>query len=158
MQERPSVTQVLSSLGVVLSLLFVGYEIRQNTLATRGATMTALSDARASLLANYSLDEGLAALIARVFEGATRNDFTHAEFIQLDMSTQAVVRQLENTYVQHREGLVSNVVFETYGWRDGLYGTPFFAEWWDDLAEETLSPEFRAFFEAQIRIGPEMSP
>jgi hypothetical protein len=154
MRENLGVTRALSALGVILSLVFVGFEVRQNTMATRGATMQAMSDAQSGLMANLALDEGLVELIARVFEDSTREDFTTAEYIQLNILMQAVVRQLENTYIQHREGLVSEVVFETYGWRDPIYGTPFFAEWWDNLAEQWLSQDFREYFESKVRIGP----
>ena len=154
MREDLGVTRALSALGVILSLVFVGFEVRQNTMATRGATMQAMSDAQSGLMANLALDEGLVELIARVFEDSTREDFTTAEYIQLNILMQAYVRQLENTYIQHREGLVSDVVFETFGWQDPIYATPFFAEWWDNLATRWLSTDFRAYFESRVQIGP----
>ncbi len=116
--------------------------------------MQAMSDAQSALMTSLALDEGVVSLIDRVFEDATRGDFTGAEYIQLNVLMQAYVRQLENTYIQHQEGLVSDVVFETFGWQDPIYGTPFFAQWWANLATRWLSPDFRAYFESRVQIGP----
>ena len=33
----------------------------------------------------------------------------------------AYLSHLENTYLQHQSGLVGEIVFESYGWRSGLW-------------------------------------
>ena len=150
MTERVRATQVLSAIAVTLSLIFVGLEIRQNTSAMRGATMQSISDANSELLAQISTDEALASHLAKVFEGATRVDFQPGEYIQLAAFSQAFVRQLENIYLQNREGIVSEEVFDTYMWSDPFVRTPFFAEWWENISGDVVSVEFRSFLEAQV--------
>lgn len=149
--SKVRVTQVLSALAVTLSLLFVGLEIRQNTSATRGATMQAISDASSDLLIELSTDDRLASLLAEAFfNRATMADFEPGEWIQLAAYSQAFVRQLENTYVQHQEGIVSDAVFETYTWGDPFLRTALFAEWWALLAEDLVSPGFKNFLESRV--------
>lgn len=148
--EKVRLTQVLSALAVTLSLVFVGLEIRQNTSAMRGATMQAISDASSDLLAQLSTDDRLASLLADVFNGATLADFEPGGWIQLAAFTQAFVRQLENTYLQNREGIVSDEVFDTYTWGDPLLRTAFFAEWWGLLAEDLVGADFKDFLESRV--------
>lgn len=149
--DKVRATQALSALAVTLSLLFVGIEIRQNTSAMRGATMQAISDASSDLLAQLSTDGELSSLLAEVFNGSTRSDFEPGGWIQLAAFTQAFVRQLENTYLQNREGIVSDEVFDTYTWGDPLLRTAFFAEWWEMLAEDLVGPDFRDFLESRVQ-------
>ena len=149
-----TIREVVSAAAVVLSLVFVGLEVRQNTTAVRGATMQAISDATSSYNLEMSLDEEFAGLAARVTDGATQEDFTSAENQQLILSLFAFVGMLENTYLQHREGLVPDAVFESYGWNDGVIRTPYFARFWETVAANVVSPEFRKFFESRVHIGP----
>ena len=149
--DKVRATQVLSALAVTLSLVFVGLEIRQNTSAMRGATLQAISDASSDLLTDLATDNQLASLQAEVFfNRAMRADFEPGEWVQLAAWAQAFVRQLENTYLQHQEGIVSDAVFDTYTWGDPLLRTAFFAEWWEVLAEDLVSPDFKSFLESQI--------
>ncbi len=73
---------------------------------------------------------------------------------QLNMNFVGFVRNLENTYLQHREGLVPDAVFESYGWNDSLPRTKYFAEFWADNADEVVGPDFKQFFESRVQIGP----
>jgi len=146
--------QLVSAAAVVLSLIFVGVEVRQNTRATRGGTMQAISDASSEYMTAMALDPAFVTLIARVNEGATDADFEPEERLQLSMSMFAFLRMLENTYLQHREGVVGDAVFESYGWHDGIIRTAYFAGFWERAAPRVVSPEFRRFFEARVQIGP----
>ena len=53
--------------GVVLSLFFVGWELRQNTAAVRGATYQALSDTMADDLSAVAQNPELGGLLWRVY-------------------------------------------------------------------------------------------
>ncbi len=152
--RKRRLSTLLSAAAVAASLVFVGLEVQQNTSAVRGATMQAMSDASASFMAEMSLNAEFAALVGRVLEGATPEDLTPAENSQLQMNFMALLRMLENTYLQNRLGLVPDAVFESYGWNDGIIGTAYFAAWWDGGVDHVVSDDFQRFFEARVRIGP----
>ena len=145
-------SSLVSAAAVAMSLVFVGVEIRQNTAAVRGATMQSISDASSSFMTEVGLDADLAPVIVRVFSGAQSDAFTAAENQQLNMILVAFVRMLENTYLQHREGLVPPAVFESYGWNDGVTTTAYFAEFWASNADQIVSPEFADFLEARLQV------
>ena len=116
--------------------------------------MQAISDASSAFMASMALDEQFAAIVVQVNRGATYADLTPVEAQQMAMDMFAFLRMLENTYLQHREGLVPDAVFESYGWNDGIIRTPYFAEFWETGAHRVVSPEFREFFESRVQIGP----
>ena len=101
-----------------------------------------------------ALDHDFSALVSRIFQGATASDFTPTENQQLTVNLVGFVRLLENTYLQEREGLVSDAVYESYGWNDAVLRLPYFAEFWALNADGVVSPEFRRFFESRVKIGP----
>jgi hypothetical protein len=142
----------LSAAAVALSLVFVGLEVRNNTIAARSAAMQAISDANSSVLTLISLDERMAGLLVRVFAGETTDSFSPIERQQLNMNIHAYLLGLENTYLQHREGLLPDAIFESYGWNDNLSGTPYFAEFWRESKGTIVSSEFEKFLESRMQI------
>ena len=160
MQEKPSslvrrIGEIVAAVSVVSSLVFVGLEVHQNTLAVRGATYQALSDAASGALLELAHDPQLAALMARVFnEDAVSEDFTGPENMQLTVSHMAFIRRLENSYLQYREGILDERVFEGYGWNDGVLRTHYFREFWFRGAGATTGQDFIEFFERRTGITP----
>lgn len=143
-------------MGVVASLVFVGLEIRQNTLAVRGATYQALSDAGSSFMFDLAHDPQLAGLFDRVRSGATRADLDGSENMQLWAYYAGFVRHLENSYMQREAGVVDDRVFEGYGWNDAVLSWAHFREWWflirgSDLA---VGSDFAHFFQERTGIEP----
>ena len=152
--ERQRLGPLLSAIAVTTSLVFVGLEVRNNTAAVRGATMQSISDASSAYMFDMALDYDFSALVSRIFQGATASEFTPTENQQLIVNLVGYVRLLENTYLQEREGLVSDAVYESYGWNDAVLRVPYFAEFWAASAAGVVSPEFRRFFESRVKIGP----
>jgi hypothetical protein len=148
------ITQVLSTSAVVLGLVFVGYELRQNTAMMRGSTMQAISDKYVDYVTGL-VDPVPADLMRRVHRGETTEDFTPVENTQINIMFNAFVQMLENSFLQHREGLVTEAVFDSYGWTWGMIQTARFEEYWRNRSSpHVASPEFVEFFEARVRIGP----
>ena len=154
-KRAPIIAQVLSSLAVVLGLVFVGYELRQNTAMMRGSTMQAISDKYVDYVTPL-VESVPADLMRRVHSGETTEDFTPLENTQINILFNAFVQMLENSFLQHREGLVSEAVFDSYGWTWGMIQTPRFEEYWRNRSSpHVTSPDFVEFFEARVQIGPE---
>ena len=58
--------EMLAALGVIGSLLFVGYEIRQNTEAVRGSTIQGIADQSLQVTLALSMDEDWLRLQERI--------------------------------------------------------------------------------------------
>ena len=154
MKDTRRLASTLSAAAVVLSLVFVGYEIRQNTAMMRGTTMQSISDTYVDYVLAIGADPELAELFRRFHTGEVTVDFTPTENTRIIVFFNAFVQMLENSYLQHREGLVSNAVFEGYGWRWGMIQTERFEEYWKNSSQLVVGSEFAAFFEHQVQIGP----
>jgi hypothetical protein len=153
-KRAPIIAQVLSSAAVVLGLVFVGYELRQNTAMMRGSTMQAISDKYVDYVIPL-VDSIPADLMRRVHSGEPTENFTPLENTQINILFNAFVQMLENSFLQHREGLVSEAVFDSYGWTWGMIQTPRFEEYWRNRSSpHVASPDFVEFFEARVQIGP----
>ena len=64
-RNRISAKEFVAATAVILSLVFVGLEIRQNTLAVRSSTLQALSDSHRDLVLGSILSQEHSALISR---------------------------------------------------------------------------------------------
>lgn len=139
---------------MIAGIVFLAIEIQQNTAAVQGATYQALSDGTAAQYVSVSTNPLLADLLARVYSGEGREDFTETENSQLWYHYNAVLQRLENSYFQYRSGLADERVFESYGWNDaGLYSSPHFRDYWAFFASQrNTSTEFREFFEERVGV------
>ena len=147
---RLKIGEAFAALGVIGSLIFVGLEIRQNTAATEGATLQSISDMHTALLLEGGDDPEFMELFSRVLlQGHGVSDFEPAQALRLNRYYIAFLSHLENTYLQHRAGVVSDEVFESYGWRNLLWITPHFQEMSEAILRVAVSPEFAEFFVEQ---------
>ena len=149
-----AVRDTLAAVGVIGSMVFVGLEIRQNTAAVRGATLQAISDAYTDFVHTNSLDPAYREVERLVFRGATMDELTAEQSHLIGTNVIAWVGMLENTFVQNRLGLVSDQVFEGYGWNRQFHRTPYFEEWWESRAHLWVSDDFKSYFESRVQIGP----
>ena len=133
-----AVRETLAALGVIASLVFVGWEIRQNTAATRGQTRQALADASRELTLAISTDSDLRRawffiVNPHLVEGRPHPDLTLADTLVAESSVFTHLRSLENVFLQVEEGVVDESVFDTYGFSQPTFQTPFFTGYWDRI-------------------------
>jgi len=150
---RLSLKEALAALGVILSLLFVGLEIRQNTLAVKSSTLQTISDSHRTLILESIHDESFSALVTRALNGETTEDFTDNENTRLFGYYIVYVSQLENTYVQLNAGILDKDVFEAYGWNSPVIQTPHFLELIERALDAGASPKFAEFFRQWMAVG-----
>ena len=134
---------VLGAVGVIASLVFVGFEVRQNTAAVRGATYQAISDASLQHVQWWAENEKLLQFWVRIYIGAMSDDFTDAENLLIGAA-------IENIYVQVREGLVEEDAFLRFRPSKDFFDTPYFLEFWAKY-RNTMEPEFRDYFEREFK-------
>lgn len=144
--------ELVGSLGVIASLLFVGLEVRQNTAAVRGATYQSILDASQEQTLWFADNTEIRELTARVNDGAVQADFTLAENFMLSANHAMTIRRIENIYVQVREGLVPEGVVQRFRPSANYFDTAWFEEFWVDFGPQ-MEPGFRAYLEAEFLNG-----
>jgi len=145
--QRPRrITAALSAVGVVLSLIFVGYELRQNTAAVKAAAIQELSAQSIEFLNAWATDDVIPGLLSRTSQGATPDDFTPEENQRLTLVYLAALRAYEARFIQVRLGVLDEDIFEEMAGSSLFYRRPWLKERWGELFESTLGPEFTAYF------------
>ena len=141
---------MLAAVAVVISLVFVGLEIRENTVASQAVTYQEAIAFDFNFLTNLGSDPN----IARVFYTFRDNPdaLTGDELLQGQALISAVIRHLENLYLQNQAGMLSDD-----GWQSrepfirGFVQTPGFAKVLDGPSGRFYGESF-VNYATQLRI------
>lgn len=140
---------VLGAVGVIASLIFVGFEVRQNTAAVRGATYQAIADSSLQHVQWWANNEKLLQFEVRIRDEALSDEFTGDENLLIRAGIVMTIRRMENIYVQVREGLVEEEAVLRFRPSKDFFETPYFQEFWAEWRLE-MEPAFRKFFEREF--------
>ena len=138
-----AIRETLGFLAIVASMAFVGWEIRQNTVAARSAAYQAIGIATASAFDNMAHDRQF--LISTRKEAA---DMDTADWLQLGHEATTFARLGETVLLQVEQGLLPPDAIERLGyagWR-GIFDLPKYACVWP-LIRTGVSAAFRQFVE-----------
>ena len=143
--------ETLAAVGVMLSLLFVGLELRQNTLAVRATALNDLATGSREYLLTVGSNPDLIAARIRWIAGE------ELEPVEMEMTIwtlSALLRNMENVFLQVRAGAVDESALQSYGFSVALpFRSPHFAAMWASR-RGGFHPDFVAAFEAQLGLTP----
>ena len=118
MTEAPSrltsLIEVFGGIAVVVSLVFVGLEIRQNTAASRAATYQEIIRASNEYLLAIGADPGLSLIMYRASSDSLRERLSGLDQLQYFNVRRVFWRNMENAYVQHPIGVLGDAEWDTY--------------------------------------------
>jgi hypothetical protein len=147
--EISQISQTLGSVAVVASLIFVGFQIRQNTKATRAASHHAVSEAlnRVNLLWARNRE------MTRIWLSgmSDRRGLTPEDRWRFDSTVRAYLHVCETMYMQANLGAgdLGIVAAEENGIKI-VFSSEGVREWWDENPFG-FSPEFRDYVGGLIR-------
>ena len=143
--NKKEIIEMLGITAIIASLLFVGIEIRQNSLSIRGATHQAISEQVTKLYMNVATDERLSKLVPQMLSNDTlRNQLNAADQLSLDFIILTGLRRIENIYLQQLDGILSSQAFERIGLE--FYQTQYSIEAWEEY-KTGFDSGFIDFFE-----------
>tara|TARA_Y100001936_G_scaffold8075_1_gene7190 strand:+ start:55 stop:519 length:465 start_codon:yes stop_codon:yes gene_type:complete len=147
--NKKTIIEILGLVALIGSLIFVGIEIRQNSLAVRGATHQSISEQVTKLYMHVATNERLSKLVSQMLPGDTsddnlRNQLNAADELSLDFTVLTGLRRIENIYLQESDGILSDKAFERIGLE--FYQTPFSREAWEKY-KTGFDKSFINFFE-----------
>ena len=148
--------ELIAASGVILSLVFVGVEVRQNTSVARGQARYDLADSGREFLLAMALDEEWADLWLKAWY--SEEELTPTERMRARMGMLARLRELENIFFQVREGFVPESGLRGYGWGPDDFESPQFREWWTEAPRTRFDPEFVEYFEGRFGIAGTDAP
>ena len=142
--------QLAANLGVILSIVFLAYQIGEQRELMKAQTRTAISSEVIGLLVSQATGEGLVSALRRSFDG---EELSPDDRFRLERISRAYFRYWENVHYQYRNGLYDEEEFR--GSRVGLkwrLSRPGVAAIWCDT-EEQYSREFVAEVERLLPPG-----
>ncbi len=154
-----AVAELVAAVAVVLSLVYVARQIRQNTVALRSQVNQSL--ARNSLDLSLELSRPpLASVVVKaasevggpVAEVGAEYGLDPVETVQIVGYFTASLRQLENRYRQVELGLLDTTALEQLGGRAGYYRWPVFQSLWPFM-RPGVPTDFAEFVERHYEIG-----
>jgi hypothetical protein len=149
-RQLSRVARMVSAGAVVLSLMFVGFEIRQNTAAQRAETRQGLAEASRQHIHMIASEPSLTEAYLQIFptRGGERyyRELTATDTARANLLMFGNLRNLENVYLQFREGVVDESVLNTYSFANLRYQTTSFREFWRRWST-MLDPRFVEAFE-----------
>ena len=116
------IVEVIGIIGIVGSLIFVGVEIRQNSVATRAATDAAIADALRELSLAQATSPALAsAFAAHAADPASAPADAH---VLMQGFWRALFHVWSNVYRQHVNGTVDPAIYDSVVREISSYARP----------------------------------
>ena len=136
----------IATIAVVISLLFVGYEIRQNTKLARAQARHALAELNQEWLIYASQNE-TNTIWHKVWY--TDEELTPIEWRRGSFLMTIHLRRFENVFFQYSEGFFDKSALSSYGLQDrAVFQTNRFRRYWvNENWRSGFNSDFVAFFE-----------
>ena len=153
LDQLANIADILAAALVIVSLLYVGYQIREARLAVRAATAQARTDLGVQLImSRYTSDIG--DLLTRSLED--RDSLSSSDTFKLKSFFTAHIRLCQNLYYQKEQGLLhdffSHGIARTTTYWNRNY--KWAEEEWDE-AKKIVPPRFRDFIDAELAVHPD---
>ena len=151
-----NIVEISAAAFVVVSLFFVGIQIRQNTRAVRGSTLQMNTDFWGTLFLRLAEPEMTRAYAAGM---AGQPDIRPAHYTQFFFICRAMFLGFENQYYQFRQGILDEATYLGYerSMQTQLLLFPGFRVWWQQ-SHAVFSPAFVARVDSMIERTPEADP
>ncbi len=145
-------TDFLAAIGVIASLVYVGYQIKETRKAVRAATAQARTDLGVQLISSrYTSD--IADILVKSLSDP--DSLTKSERFKLNSFFSAHVRHCQNLFYQQQQGLLDayfsfGVARVTAYW---VRNYPWAAEEWEQV-QMNVAPEFSNFINEELENHP----
>jgi hypothetical protein len=152
LEDLGNIGEFLAAIGVIVSLIYLAMQIRQNTRSVRASTFHE-SSSRAGDLMRAIAEQKELARILHTGLGAPDQIEDDVDRLRFGMLLSAVFRGYEDLFFQYRAGTLSSESWDA--WRNSLrniLGNPGFPPFWG-IRRLSFSESFRQFVEAERETG-----
>jgi len=132
--QLASLGELFGGVGVIVSLFYVAYQIKQNTRALRGTTAQAAEESFAQLNERYSYSRENYPLYLKVFrDNCSWESLSDEEQISQTFMARAVMQRISGQYHLYCAGLLEKGIWECrIDWASKwVRGYPAISAWWE---------------------------
>lgn len=156
LQQLVDLSQIVGALGVIVSVLYLAAEVRQNTRAVRAGTFQTLTELSVALRTFPAQDPASAQLWLKAV--AHPDSLDPVEQIRWSAYVGAVYRQFENVHYQYRTGMLDEELWPGYDHMFRVYSArPGYGRWYRAHAQAFSRP-FRAYMADVLRSPSAQEP
>lgn len=142
-----AVSELVATIGVIISLVYVARQIRQNTRAVKGATTHAVTERQQTEL-HWSHE--IAGIFTKAIETPGELSSSEAWSLSEWLSSAIVMRQ--NEYRQYRLGLLEDEVWnQSERVISMLLGFPWGRHWWKVVGREQVNPRLAGHIDGLLQ-------
>ena len=144
---------VVANLGVIAGLVFLGYELRQNTLISRGAAVQAIAEQVNDWQIEMASNSDWIRIMSFLENGGTYADLSTEDIIRYRLVVTPTVRIMENRFRQVRLGIIDASELDVGGGKANTswYRSAHFKAFWNNSdADIRWTPDFVEFMETQV--------
>jgi hypothetical protein len=145
-KEWNEIAELVGIAAIVVSLVFVGYELRQSTAIARSDAYSNFSTQFFDLASSAALDERMSGLISQVNQGALPGDFRPEDQVSIRMYQAAAVRVWEGLFRSVKAGVLPEEALESAA-SGILINNNFFRSNWAST-KQLYTSDFIAYFES----------
>jgi len=141
--QLASIGEIISSIAVIISLIYLAIQIRQNTDAERTTTYQSIVSDFGALNISMASTPELSDMFVRGLEDF--NQFKPAERARISQAFFQCFRYFENMFYQHHRGYLDEEIWT--GWKRLIltyYSRPGFQTWWE-FRKDVYSEPFVKF-------------
>ncbi len=143
-----AISTAIGTVTIVLSLLYVGHELKQNTAAARSEVFRNFRAEVADWQMAVALDQNLASLIDRTFHrGERRADLSYVEAVQMGTACLSLLNLYEACFLAGQEKILQEKDVQSIVSSSRLWNIPFVHDSWA-LWRTELGEEFVEYFES----------
>ena len=154
--QKSNIKEWLSVVAVVIGLVFVGYELRQNTTLQRITATQTLAAEYADALEVIAYDGDAACIYALGINGL--NNLDDSQRLRFFVIMFEIFRAAEQLHYYVGEGMVEPRIWRGFERQvTEVVSLPGVQQWWE-LRRDWFSDEFQVFLDEKIIAGPRVEP
>lgn len=149
LQEYALIAEIVGAVAIVISLLFVGYELRRNTEAFYAQTRQAVLESSQEELFEWVRNLDIHNSVIK------QGMLTPEEQIKINFFLLALLRVREYSWLQYQDGIIDKRQWDTEA---GVIGIVLSSvrtrKWWNKIGRDNFNPEFSAFIDNYLQDIP----
>lgn len=143
LQDFASIGELLGAVGVIISLIYLAAQVRQNTAALRASSITGVTDRTADSMGMVATDRELAKLLGKGVAGDV--PLEPEERIRFELLMGAWFTHWQGMHRQIAVGAIDEELFNAWLPVISFYARNPQVGSWLASSRSALTPEFRAF-------------
>ena len=149
LQEYALIAEIVGAVAIVISLLFVGFELRRNTDAFYAQSRQAVLESSQEELFEWVRNTDIHNSVIK------QGILTSEEQTKINFFLLAILRVREYSWLQYENGIIDQEQWDT---EVGVIGIVLSSvrtrKWWEEVGKAQFNPEFSAFVDDYLQNIP----